>query len=113
MHLSLLTTFDRANCSEATLWRGTYVVWPSRQICPAEQPTGQYVQNNPHVCCLSLTACSKLHAHIILLRQAVEDEAELMKSTRARLGPYASGRALLYHLRAARGKVFWAGMAAG
>jgi len=29
------------------------------------------------------------------------------------LGPYASGRALLYHLRAARGKVFWAGMAAG
>ncbi|KAL0039633.1 hypothetical protein WJX77_003909 [Trebouxia sp. C0004] len=39
---------------------------------------------------------------------AVEDEAELMKSIRARLGPYASGTALLYHLRAARGKVFWA-----
>lgn len=39
---------------------------------------------------------------------AVEDEAELIKSIRARLGPYASGTALLYHLRAARGKVFWA-----
>lgn len=47
---------------------------------------------------------------VILLRQAVEDETELMKSIRARLGPYASGTALLYHLRAARGKVFWAGM---
>lgn len=31
---------------------------------------------------------------------------------RTRLGPYASETALLYHLRAARGKVFWAGMLA-
>ena len=32
-----------------------------------------------------------------------------MQTMRARLGPYASETALQYHLRAARGKVFWAG----
>ncbi|KAL0034133.1 hypothetical protein WJX79_011017 [Trebouxia sp. C0005] len=50
------------------------------------------------------------HAKLALQNSppAVEDETELMKSIRARLGPYASGTALVYHLRAARGKVFWA-----
>ncbi len=76
------------------------------------------LQNSPPVstckttlpCCRSLTAFSTLQSHVVLFRQAVEDEAELVKSIRARLGPYASGTALLYHLRAARGKVFWAGI---
>lgn len=41
--------------------------------------------------------------------QAVENEHELMQCMRARLGPYASETAMKYHLRSARGKVFWAG----
>ena len=109
MHLSLLTTFDRADCAEATLWRGKHVVWPSRQVRPAKQPTGQHLQNN-HGVLPVFDSLQHTAFHIVWLWQAVEDEAELMKSIRARLGPYASGTALLYHLRAARGKVFWAGM---
>lgn len=41
--------------------------------------------------------------------QAVEGEVELMQCMRAKLGPYASETAIQYHLRSARGKVFWAG----
>lgn len=47
------------------------------------------------------------------LVQAVEGEDELMQCMRARLGPYASETAIKYHLRSARGKVFWAGTCKG
>lgn len=43
------------------------------------------------------------------LAQAVEGEVELMQCMRTKLGPYASEAAIQYHLRSARGKVFWAG----
>ena len=42
--------------------------------------------------------------------QALEDEDELLQCMRAKLGPFASETAIKYHLRSARGKVFWAGI---
>ena len=47
------------------------------------------------------------------LVQKLDDEDALMQELRDRLGPYASQSALLYHLRAARGKLNWAGIHLG
>ena len=47
--------------------------------------------------------------HVVQL-QALENEVVLMQQLRERLGPYAAQEALSYHLRAARGKLNWAGV---
>lgn len=57
-----------------------------------------------------LCVCTLPQIHSQFFVQAVENENELMQCMRARLGPYASETAIEYHLRSARGKVFWAGI---
>lgn len=46
-------------------------------------------------------------------QQVLENEDVALRQLRDRLGPYAAEDALLYHLRASRGKLNWAGEQAG
>lgn len=78
--------------------------------CTYLRSQGSSSHNSHKKGCSPVTTLFGPHAKFNLQNRppAVEGETELLQCMRAKVGPYASETAIQYHLRSARGKVFWA-----